>query len=451
VDKVIDYKNEDSTAHVTVTVKKDDIASRYELLLQEYLKDAQLPGYRKGKVPKTIFEKKYAAALQGETANKLIEEHMDEALSDLDRAVVRFKAPQVIEASDISLEQDFTFTLKADVMPLINIDGYEKISLPSYTISVADSDVDAELKRLQEQNAFVVNKTDASITGDVLDINYCELDASGNEIAGSARENFVFTIGGGQNLYDLDDDLVGMSAGAEKIVQKSFAADHKNADLAGKDVSLKVVVNSVKGKNLPDLDDEFAQDVNEKFKTLADLKKDIKEKFEENSVDAAKMRRCTELLAEISKTYPFALPEGLVLNDIEARFSQLARQMNISEDQLVSMIGGSAAGLIDQWRPESEASVRSKLIIDHIAESAKITVSDDEFAKQSALIAKQYNSSIEDLTKQVGEVSFKAYIEEQVRTAKALDILSSTAKVSETCSLSMEEFNKANRGQADNA
>ncbi|NIZ40999.1 trigger factor [Entomospira entomophila] len=445
MDKVIDYKNEDSTAHISVTIEQADVNNRYEKLLKEYLKDAQMPGFRKGHVPRSVFEKKYEEALSGETANKLIEESLEESLTGLEREVVRFSQPQVIAADTLNKDQKFSFTLKVEVMPQVEIKGIESVSAPLYEITVSEADIEAELQRLQEQNAFIVNRNDVVVSGNILDINYVELDENGKEIDGSARQNFVFTIGNDQNLYDLDDDVLGMKAGESKVITKTFAEDYKHAELAGRKVSLKITINSVKERNLPELDDEFAQDINAKYQTINDLKQDIKEKFVENSLEIARGRRCDEILQELAKSNTFPIPEGLILADVEQRFSQLARQMNISEEQLVNMIGGSAAGLIEQWRPESEVSVRHRLILSSIMQAENISVGEDEFSQSAEKTAKKYNSSVDDLTKQVGEGNFKAYIEEQVKTEKTLALLSDKAGKGTAIQLTLEEFHNLDK------
>ncbi|NIZ46526.1 trigger factor [Entomospira nematocerorum] len=445
MDKVIDYKNEDSTAHISVTIGQNDVSNRYEKLLKEYLKDAQMPGFRKGHVPRSVFEKKYEEALSGETANKLIEESLEDSLAGLEREVVRFSQPQVIQADTLSKNNQFSFTIKVEVMPVVEIKNIEDVSAPVYEITVSDADIDAELVRLQEQNAFVVNRNDSIVKENIVDINYTELDENGMEMLDSARQNFVFTVGSGQNIYDLDDDVIGMKSGETKIVTKDFAPEYKHQELAGRKVSVSVTINSVKERNLPDLDDEFAQDINAKFETLDALKQDIKEKFVDNSIEIARGRRCDEILQELAKLNSFTIPEGLILADVEQRFSQLARQMNISEEQLVSMIGGSASGLIEQWRPESEISVRHRLILNSIMNAESVSVSEEEFAQYAEKTAKKYNSSVAELTKQVGEGNFKAYIEEQVKTEKTLLLLSDKAGKGTIMKLTLEEFHNLDK------
>ncbi|NIZ19207.1 trigger factor [Entomospira culicis] len=442
MNKEVVYQDEDSTAHITVTIPQKDVVAKYEALINEYLKETQMPGFRKGHVPKPVFEKKYAQSIQAESASKLIEEHLQSALTDLEREVVRVRSPQVEKMDRLELDKDFTFTLKVDVMPKMNINGYSKVSAPSYQVEVTEEDINTELKRLQEQNAFVVNKDGVAESGDVLDVNYVELDSSGLEVTGTQRQNFVFTLGNGQNLYDWDNELMGVKVREEKTFTKDFPSDYVHSDLSGKSITLKVLVNSLKGKNLPALDDEFAQDVSDHFKTLEELKADIRDKFTQHSQSVARIRRCDEILKELVEKEPFNVPEGLVLSEIEARFSQLARQMNMSEDQLLKMVGGETSGLVEQWRPESESAVKNKLIIEDIIAKENIVVTTEEFDAHAEKLAKEYRSSVEQLSAQVGDTNFKAYIEEQVKSEKALDWLSSQAKISKQHQLSLTEFNQ---------
>jgi len=205
------------------------------------------------------------------------------------------------------------------------------------------------------------------VKNDVVTIDYAELDASNMIIRDTARQNFVFTVGSGENIYKIDDDLIGMKIGDTKIVTKSFPSDFKNPELQGRTVTISVTVTKIKEKKLPELDDDFAQDVNEKYKTLAELTADIKKSLEKNLEKRLKELKVNAILEQTLLTTPIDLPESMIRLELESRWRNLARSFNASEDQLLSMvqsIGKSYEDMLAEWRPDVEKSLKMHLIVE---------------------------------------------------------------------------------------
>jgi trigger factor len=163
-------------------------------------------------------------------------------------------------------------------MPTVKIEDFSGIKIEEPQVEITDEEMNEELKAIQERNAMVLDKKDSegAANGDIATINYSELDDNGEEIAGSQREGFVFTIGSGENIYKIDDEIIGMKKDDTKEITKTYDADFADKELAGTTKKIKVTVTALKIRDLPELDDELAQDVNEKYKTLDDLKADIK-------------------------------------------------------------------------------------------------------------------------------------------------------------------------------
>lgn len=444
MERLVKFNDEDSTAEINITIAQEVVSKRYEELLNDYIKDIQISGFRKGRVPKQVFQKKYQKTIEGEVANKLIEESLEKAFENVGREVVRFRTPELIEINDFNSQKDFTFTLKVDVMPDLNIENYENLKAPLYKIEVDDLDMSQELERLQQQNTFTVIKEGISENGDILDVNYVELNGKDQEIPSSRRQNFVFTLGESENLYNWDEDLLGVSAQMEKIIEKQFPIDYEHKDLANKFVRIKIFVNSIKIKKMPELDDEFAQDISSNFKTLEDLKRDIKDRLSNRANELARTHRVDELLKEIFILHPFSIPEGLILSEIQFRFNQLAKQMGISEDHLLKVTGGSISGLEEKWRKESELTLRNKLILEDLIKRENISVSDDEFNKFSEKLVKEYQSGIDELKVHFGEENFKSFVKEKVKNDKILTLLSDKSGVSEFVNSSLTNFYSLN-------
>ncbi len=443
--KVVEYNDETSSAKITVTLDENAVASRYKELCDEYLGEMQMPGFRKGKVPLELFEKKHRPALEAETLNKLVEASLPSVYDGMERKPLTYKPAEMADEVEFVTDKDLVFTLLVDVEPAFDLPDYKQVSVPRYTVEVKSADVKAELVRLQEQNAFVVTKDAAVAKGDVVDVNYSELDDAGKELVDSRRENFVFTVGEGQNLYAMDDEVIGMQAGESKTISKTFADDYQHAELASRTLSLQVKVNSVKERKMPELDDEFAQDVNEKFTTLAALKADIKAKLSENATKSARNRRINEIVEALVGQITVTLPESMVMADVDARWQQMSSQMGMRPEDAAKFLASNGQNLIESWRGESEMAVKRRLVLERIATQQNFTITAEEVVAEKDVLSSQYGMSVEQLEASIGLEQFTLYIEEQVKENKLIDLLFETAQVSEEKKMSMEEFAKTGR------
>lgn len=443
--KVVEYNDETSSAKITVTLDKEVVASHYKELCNDYLGKMQMPGFRKGKVPLELFEKKHKPALEAETLNKLVEASLPTVYDGMERKPLTYKPADMEEEVEFVVDKDLVFTLLVDVEPTFTLPDYKKVSAPRYTIAVTEGDVTAELVRLQEQNAFVVTKDAAAVTGDVVDVNYSEMDSAGKELTESRRENFVFTVGEGQNLYAIDEEVVGMKAQETKTISKTYADDYQHAELAGRTLSLLVKVNSVKERKLPELDDEFAQDVSEKFANLAALKADITGKLTENATKSARNRRINEIVEALVQQITVTLPESMVMADVDARWQQMSRQMGMRPEDAAQFLASNGQGLIESWRGESELAVKRRLVLERIALQQDFTITAEEVAAEKVAMGVQYGMDVEQLQASIGAEQFMLYIEDQVKENKLIELLFESAGVSEEKKISMEEFAKSGR------
>lgn len=337
-------KIEHSAVELTVTIPQADVAGEYSQLLAKYAKSVQIPGFRKGHVPTNILERKFGESLKGEAVAEVIEKALGEIFEeDGFQQPLPYSQPSLKESPDLNIDKDLTFTVTYDVMPEvgdIKMDGIE-VEVPSVT--VGDAELQEELKAIQERNALVVDKKDddAAAKDDIATINYCELGDDGNVIAGTEREDYVFTIGAGQTLFELDDDVIGMKKGETKEVTKKYKKTHPNEDLAGKTKKIKVTLTALKLRNLPELDDELAQDVNEKFKTLDDLKADIKKNLNSALENRLNEIKTTALIEKLVEKNPIDLPVSMCEAELGSRWRMMARQFQTTTEQLEKIITSS--------------------------------------------------------------------------------------------------------------
>ena len=405
---------EKSSVRLSLTIPKEDVVAGYRKVLGDYTKDAQLPGFRKGKVPPAVLERKFGEALKGEALGKILEKAVEEVFADenmpVDERPLPYMQPRMEDDPKLDLEQDLTFSLVYDVKPKVTVDRWKGLEIEVPDAEVSDDDVARELEVVRDRNSFVLDRDDdaQARNGDIVTISYHELDENGDALPDTGRDDFVYTLGSGQSAYMYDDEIVGMVKGETKEFTKTFpeaeAAEGENAlesdPFAGQTVKLRLTLTTVKEKKLPDLDDELAQDVDEKFNTLDDLKKSIRDRLESSLAARIRELKISSILEKIMETTPVTLPESMVRAEIGGRIGALARNFGLSNEAVMRMLTAGGDGLDDiegKWRPAAEKSLHSRLIVEAIMEEHKIEVSDDEVKKELEEIATGVGKSEEEL------------------------------------------------------
>jgi trigger factor len=206
---------------------------------------------------------------------------------------------------DLKLDNEFTFSLVYDIYPEITLGEYKDLEVEVPAVTVGKKEITAELEKIQEQNAMVMDKADGVVAkDDVITINTVEIDEEGEEVEGTGRQDFVFTVGTGQNIYKMDEDLIGFKKDETKTITKEYAEDSEATQFAGKTLKIKVTVTAVKEKKLPEINDELAQDVNDDFETLADLEKDIKKNSPKPKIISSKKSKLERALDAVAEKTP---------------------------------------------------------------------------------------------------------------------------------------------------
>lgn len=430
---------ENSAVKLTVTIAKEDVVSGYNAAVSKYAKNIQLPGFRKGHVPVKVLEQKYGESLKQEIMGDLIDESLNQIFSEDDTGDIRplpYTQPRLEgdKLPALDLNADLTYTVVYDVFPKVEVKNFDGITVKEPQVTVGDKELQEELKAIQERNAVVIDKKDGEKVAkdDIVTIDYSELDDAGNVIDGSAREGFVFTVGSGENIYKIDDDIIGMKKDESKEISKTYAADDADKDLAGKTKKIKVTVKAVKVRNLPALDDDLAQDVNEKYKTLDDLKKDIAVNLE-----TAKNRKVAELksqslLDQLVEKNPVELPKSMIQAEQASRWNMMAQQFQTTPEQLDKMIaasGQSKEDLLKQWTGDSEKMLKSRLIVDTLLREKNISVTPEEIEAEYEKIAKDNSITVDEVKEHYKDAKAKEYLIDETKENKLYDELYKQVKV----------------------
>ncbi len=425
---------ENSVVELTVTIEKDAVKKEYDELLKKYSKTAHIKGFRKGKVPAAVLERKYGEGLITESGFNMIEKSLEEVLKDVDKKPLPYSQPVLKDEEDlkITLDNDLVFTVSYETYPEVKLGEYKGFEIEIPEVKLTADDEKRELKRYQDQNAIVSEKKGGKAAKEnVVTVNYIELDENDNEIEDTKREDFTFTVGTGYNYYKFDDEIIGMKKDEEKVIEKEYAEDFEYKELAGKKVKLKITVTSVKAKKLPELDDELAQDISEKYKTLDDLKKDIKERQEgmiENKLKAVKQEKILEKIIENSEVDP---PSAMINAELENQWSNFLYQFGGDENkvlEILTMQNKSKDDMLAEWRPYSEKTVKGQLLISKIGDEEKIEASDEELDDEIRTQSAQSGMSEEDFKNYIEQNNMKEYVRLSLKERKTYDMLMENSK-----------------------
>lgn len=448
-------KLENSAVKLTATIAKEDVVSGYNKNISKYAKNVQLPGFRKGHVPVKVLEQKYGDSLKQEVLADLIDESLNQIFAEEESKDIRplpYTQPRLDgdKLPEFSTDKDLTFSVVYDVFPSVEVKDFSKIEVKEPQVEIGEKELNEELKAIQERNAVVIDKKEGEPVekDNIVTIDYKELDDSGTAIPESEREGFVFTVGTGENIYKIDDEIVGMKKNETKEISKTYDAKEENKDLAGKTKKISVTVKAIKLRNLPALDDELAQDVSEKYKTLDDLKKDISK-----GLESAKNRKIAELksqslLEQLVEKNPIVLPKSMIQAEMESRWRMMAQQFQTTPEQLEKMIsasGQSKENMLTQWTGDAEKMLKSRLIVDALIREKNIAVTPEEVEAEFAKIADESGSTIEEVKEHYEDARAKEYIIDEIKENKLYDELYKQVKVSKGDKVKFADLFKNNR------
>ena len=426
---------EHSSVKLTVSVAAADCRKEYDGLLAEYSKSVAIPGFRKGHVPSSVLERKFGDGLRLDAMGRVLEKAVEEAITDIPEKPIAYSQPSLEGDPEFAVDKDFSFAVKYDVFPEVIAPDWKGLEVEMPESSVEAADEEREINAIRDRNAIVMEKDAAAVAakGDIATVNYRELDAQGQAVEGSAREDFTFEIGTGYNLYKFDDEVVGMAKDQTKTIEKSFPADYEYSDLAGKNVKLEVTLTKLKEKKLPELDDEFAQDVSEKYKTLADLKADVRKQLEKRLEDRLRQMREKALIDALMTRTSVDLPLSMVEAELAMRLENMMRQMGMDTidklDRMLAYSGKTRTDLLEDWRPNAAKSIATRLVLEKLTSEGKYECSDAELEAELERIAGESNMSAAEVRAEYEKHGNLEYLRDRIKEDRLLADIQAAAKL----------------------
>ena len=376
-----------------------------------------IPGFRKGKAPRKMIEQMYGAEVFYEdAANAIIPEAYATAAEESKLEIVSQPKISVVQ---LEKGKPFIFAAEVAVKPEVELGTYKGVE-----VEKADTEVEEELKKVQEQNSRTVTVEDRAVKdGDMTVIDF-EGFVDGVAFEGGKGENYPLTIGSHSFIDNFEEQLIGMNIGEEKEINVTFPEEYHAEELKGKPATFKVSVKEIKEKQLPELDDDFAQDVSD-FDTLAEYKEDLKKTISVRKENEAKAKKEDEAIAKIVETSKMDIPEAMIntqVNRMVEDFAQRLQQQGLSIDQYFQYTGMTADKIVEEMKPEAVKRIQTRLVLEAVAKAEDIQVSDEEFDAELQKMADMYKMELSQIKEFMGEFEGKQ-IRSDIAIQKAVDLI----------------------------
>ena len=394
---------EHNIAKLTIEVSAEEFE---EAIKHAYVKNKNkinIHGFRKGKAPQAMIEKMYGAGIFYEdAANELIPKAYDAEIENCDLDLV---SQPKIDVVQIEKGKPFIFTAEVAVKPEVTLGAYEGVEVPKTEINVTDEEVDAEVDKEREKNSRTTTVEDRGVeNGDMIKLDF---DGSVDGVAfdGGKAENYDLTVGSGSFIPGFEEQLVGVKAGEEKEVKVTFPEDYHAKDLAGKEAVFKCKVNEIKVKELPEANDEFAQDVSE-FDTLAEYKEDLKKKLTERKEAAAKNAKEAAAVEAAVANAEMDIPDAMVDGQVRQMANDFARRIQsqgLTVDQYFQFTGMTAEKLMDQMKPEALKRIKNSLVLEAIAAKENFEIAEEKIEEELKKMSEAYKMEVDKIKEALGE------------------------------------------------
>lgn len=421
-------KLEKNMAKLTIEAPADEFEKAVEKSYQKNKNRMSVPGFRKGKVPRKMLEKMYGAQIFFEDAiNDLIPEvYSREVTVAEDLEIV---SQPKIEVTQAEAGQSFIFTAEVALKPAVELGQYKGLAVEKDSVEVTDEDVAAELEKVRKENSRTISVEDRAVEdGDIATIDF-EGFIDGEAFEGGKGTDYPLTIGSHSFIDTFEEQLVGKNLNEEVEVNVTFPEDYQAKELAGKPAMFKVTVKELKKVELPEADDEFAQDVSE-FDTLEEYKNDIRTKLTEQKETEAKNALEDKAVAAVVEGAKMDIPEPMI--DLQVRqmaenFARRLQSQGISWEQYCQFTGMTTDKLFEQMRPQALKTIQSRLVLEAVAAAENIIASEEDFAAEIDKMAEAYKMEADKIKEMMGEEEKNSIMKDLAVTKAAEFIVANIA------------------------
>ncbi len=421
-------KLENSSVELVLTLQADKIEEAYSKAIKDYAKKLTIKGFRPGKAPIPVVESKYGSQIREESTFRLMEEFLKESYNTLDKKEQPLPYSTPVLQNEESLlpfkpNTDITYSVIYDVVPQFTLPQHTGLTIAARQTHVTDEEVDREIEALRNQNAMVVSKDGEIAEGDIVTLDYAELSEDGTVLEATKREDFTFTVGSSYNFYKLDRDIIGMKRSDERVIEKTYGDDSgMGTDYLGRTVKISVKIKEVKYRDIPALDDDFAQDVKEEYKTVDDLKRGTRAHLEEHAESDNRAYKLDAVVKDIMSRVEIPVPASMLEAELDSQWRQFVSRFGGMKEADVERFmslngGGGKEEFMNTNRTACLENLKGQLIIEAVKEEQKAEPTAEEISEA----IKNYGENITEDSPNYDVI--KMYAEDDVKYRKAQDYL----------------------------
>lgn len=419
-------KLEKNMAKLTIEVSSEEFEKAIAKAYKKNKNKISMPGFRKGKAPRAMIEKMYGKGVFYEdAANSIIPDAYADAAKESELEIV---AQPEIDVTQIESGKPFIFTATVAPKPEVTLGEYKGIEVEKKEVEVTDEEVDTEINRVRESNARMIDIDDrAAQDGDTVVIDF-DGYVDGKQFEGGKAEDYSLVLGSHSFIDNFEEQLEGKNIGEDVTVNVTFPENYQAEELQGKPAEFKVKIKEIKVKELPELDDDFAQDVSN-FDTIAEYKEDLKKKLAENKEEALKREREETVIGKIIENSQMDIPEQMVeaqTRQMTQEFAQRLSSQGLSIDQYMQFTGLTPQKMIEELKPQALKRIQSRLVLEAVVAAENIETSEDELNKEIENMASMYQMEVDKLKEVIGEEE-KKQISLDLAVQKAVEMVTSAA------------------------
>lgn len=418
---------EHNMAKLTIEVPAEEVE---KALQAAYLKERgkiSLPGFRKGRVPRQMIEKMYGPEVfYDEAANRMISEAYAKAYDECELELV---SQPKIEITQLEKGKEFIFTAEVAVKPEVKLGEYKGLKVDKVSTRVTQKEVDEEIDKERERNARTIDVTDRAVQDkDQITLDF-EGFVDGVAFEGGKASDYPLTIGSGAFIPGFEDQLIGANIDEEKEINVTFPEEYQAKELAGKAAVFKCTVHSIKAKELPELDDEFVSDVSEKSETVDAYKAEVKAKIKERKENEGKQKREDQSVEQAVANAEMDIPEAMISFQSRQMVDDFARrimQQGMTMEQYFQFTGLSEEKMMEEFKPEAEKRIRTRLTLEAIVAAENIEVSEKRLDEELQKMADSYKMEVDKLKEYMGE-NEKKQMKEDIAIQEAVTLIANAA------------------------
>src|SRR5690625_454841 len=420
-------KKEGNEGVLTINVSADQFDEALDQAFKKVVKDVNLPGFRKGRIPRNIFENRFGVESLYQDAIDIV---LPNAYSEAVEQTEIFPVDQPkVDIDEIEKGKNLVFTCEVTVKPEVTLGEYKGLEVEEESVEVTDEDVDNEIESLRQSQAELVLKEEGEVVdGDTVVIDF-EGFKDGEPFEGGKGENHTLEIGSGQFIPGFEEQLIGNETDSESEITVTFPEDYQAEDLAGQEAVFKVKIHEIKEKEVPELDDEFAKDVDEEVETLDELKAKKKEELINEKEQAADNAKRETLIEKVTDNAEVDIPEAMVTAELDQmmnEFNQRLQMQGMSSEQFFQMSGQTEEQLREQMKEDAGKRVKTNLTLETIVNTEELEASEEDIDKEIDKMAEMYSMEKEQSVGMLGGNT--DMLKEDLKMQKAIDFLVENSK-----------------------